>query len=832
MKLPITDLTNNLMFTSSGTVWATWRIDGQAYGHAPTKKKFLIKKLHEEFLQSLSGEVLLSGITANVDPASVAEAMLKGLEMEDVPRWCEEVGETLDQLENMELGVRTYWLSVPLKMSDPKDAFKRHLATGLSFISERLGLPRMAPHPELVEASFRSAQRVQGVLPSALKARPATPAEIVWLALHHQQRGLSLDDLTPGDGVDGTLGSEQSTSSYRVIDPFLDAGAQTDDPEVNTDRIFERRYLKVAANDEPSYQCLQVVSAMPTGGFRFPGGEWMAAIDQMPFAVDWVWRMRITSARAAKQENAKNESRLSDQYNQRTDTGITGSQSELDIHAQDLHQFQQDLGRSEREVKVQVTPIFVVAAPSAFEVRERAKQLKEFFTSMEVALYAPLPALQEELWWSMQIGVPALPLMREFEHETTSYHLAGAIPLASNRLGAEKGLLLGFNITGGVPAAVLADIEGTLMGDRSGSFAICAELGAGKTATVKTITGHIVDRGARFVAIDRSSTREWEFFGKSITDCVTVDVTAPEYSLDPLRVFGPEIGASHVESLVAMLMNIAPADDLGITLNEVLNPEYLAERGLDNLPDVITHLREGCELPEAVELGRKMAAFASRSLGKVFFDRSLPALPIDARGIVFCTYELSLPTSDELQNEHLFRHLSIEKIFGRALYATIAKLAHRVCFADRSDLALFLASEAHHLTSNPQGLEIVNEFLREGRKAKAAIGMDSHDPEEFGPKRGLIPMRLLMRQPDPELAVKGLHWLGLDEKDEELIETITGLSPMDSDNKVFPGREGEGMLQDSAGNIGLLQVALPNVEERRAAVLTTPEEHHGKKVVA
>lgn len=832
MRMPITALTRNLLFTDKGTIWAMWRVDGQAYGLAATKMKLAIKRLHEEFFQSLRGEAVLSGVTASVDPASIGEAMVDGLDLDRVPRWCEEVSATLDMLEDFELGNRSYWLAVPLKSNGPKEAATRMFESAATALKEWAAFPRSAPAPQLVDAALRQAALVERALPSKIKARPVTPAETYWYLLHQQQRGLSLDPVAPDgpSGVASNLDDDQEFSPR--LDPWIDRGAQTDTAEENKDRIYQRKYLKIVARQEPSYQALAYVSSMPKGGFTFPGGEWMAAVNELPFPVDWSWRMRITSARVARAENSKNESRLNDQYNQRTDTGITGSQAELDVHAQDLHEFQKALGRSEREVKISVAPVFVVAGTTAEEAKKRSEVLQEFYRNMDVELEIPLAAFQEDLWWSMVPGVPLTGVLQKHMLETTSFDLAGAIPLATSPLGTNKGILLGLNRTEGLPAAVLHDIDGAVTGNRSGSFAVCAELGAGKTFILKSITGAIVDLGGRFVAIDRSATREWAFFGQAISSSITVDVVYPKYSIDPLRVFGLEDGAEQVESMAAMLMGIAPTDPHGITLHEVLTPGYLKQHGLRTLSEVVGHLNNGCELPEAADLGRRMSAFASRSLGRVIFDDTLPALPLDARGIVFCTYGTELPTPNELASAHLFRQLSLQKIFGRALYAMIATLAYKICFADKNDLALFMASEAHHLTSNPQGEEIVNAFLREGRRAKAVIGLDSHDPEEFGPKRGLIPTRILMRQPDRDLAAKGLEWFGHDPKDEEMLELVQGFSPMGADNKVLPGREGEGLMQDMAGNIGEIQVTPPAVPERFEAVKTTPEAMFTQEVPA
>jgi len=831
MRIPYTDLTENLAFTDTGTVWATWRLEPQKYGYAPDKKRFMIKKLHEDLFQSIRGEAMLMGITASLDPAALVEAMIDGVDPQESPHWYDEVAQTLETWDDIDFGTRTFWLSIPLKASSPKEMLQRHATVLRRKFHEALALPGMSPEAGLLETGLHSSKQALQNLPMMFRARPATPAEHVWLALHHQQRGLYMDESV------GLQGHEQSLvegQAQIIPEPWIDQGAQTDSKDENRDRIFRRRYIKVAAASEPSYQQVLAIRTMPLGGFEFPGGEWMSAIDQLDFPVDWVWRLQITGAREAKKQNAVNESRLADQYEQRTDETVTGSNADLDVHQRDLQLYQRALGRTEREVSIVPTVLLAVGGSSAEEATQYGKQIIEFYRGMEIGVDAPLPKLQEDLWWSMLIGTPTKPVVKEFSlPPTTSFDLSGAIPVSNNALGAERGIMLGINTTGGRRTPVLHDIEGAVLGNKSGCFAVVAELGAGKTVTLKKETMAVAKRGGRYLVIDKSATHEWVAMAEAMKDIgiesTIIDLSNPRGSLDPLRVFGIEDGASHVESLAAMLMNIAPSDELGIVLNETLNPIFLEQHGIDSLGKLVRFLQEDATDALQKKLGRTMQAFSKKKQGRVIFDETLPPLSSDSRGIVFCTYGLDLPTPDELQSEHLFRQLSLEKIYGRAMYALIARISHQICFQDDSDLALFMASEAHHLTSNPQGLEIVNSFLREGRKAKAVLGMDSHDPVEFGPKRGLIPFRILMRHTDEEEAKKGLTYLGLDPQDQELVEKVRGFSPQQPDGKVILGREGECLIVDQSGNHGEMQVTLPAHKAHAKAILTTPEPAHAGK---
>jgi hypothetical protein len=204
------------------------------------------------------------------------------------------------------------------------------------------------------------------------------------------------------------------------------------------------------------------------------------------------------------------------------------------------------------------------------------------------------------------------------------------------------------------------------------------------------------------------------------------------------------------------------------------------------------------------------------------FDPTLPAVALTDRVLVILTHSLELPSRDELTNEHLFNQLSVEKIFGRALYSYIAVLAEKLCFEDRDTLAAFIVDEAHFVTSSTEGERAITRFVRDGRKHRAIVALGSQDAIEDFPSevlRGLIPVRILMRHTDKRLAERGLEWLGLD-PDEALVELVTkDLSPKIGD-QVPVHRRGEGVMRDAAGNIGRIKVLGPANAERNQAART------------
>jgi hypothetical protein len=454
----------------------------------------------------------------------------------------------------------------------------------------------------------------------------------------------------------------------------------------------------------------------------------------------------------------------------------------------------------------------------------------DYFAAASYKLALPLGS-QEELWWAMTPGVPTTRVVREYAQITTSRALSATIPLASTDLGDPKGSLFAANTASDRLGVVLHDPEGSSELDVSGSMGIVGELGAGKSVTLKKLAGDIVDRGGRIVVPDRTSMGEWANWAASVTSATVVDVAAPAVSLDPLRLFGPEVGARVAQSFLTPLLNVAPTSPDGVLLAEVLHPDYLQRHQLTGLGGLRSHLAEGCELQGAPEMARLMNVFARLDIGRVVFDESLPTVdPNQARAVIIRTHTLVLPSRDELEHEHLFRQLRPEKLFGRALYALIASFARHVCFADLRQLGAFIIDEAHHITASPEGeLEIV-DFIRDGRKHKAAAFLGSHDPEaDFGSAtlRGLIPYRLVMRQRDETLARRSLAWLGL-EADEDTVKMLReDTSPVKAGTGVPEERRGEGFFRDSSGNIGRVKILAPSLPARNEAVRTTPPEAQG-----
>lgn len=836
MRSPARAIAGHLMWTRTGSVWAIWRLNPLAYGYRPTKDKHEARSLHQALIRSLPGESLLLGVCAGLDPAAVVERMIEGVDLAACPDWAAECEATLDTLDAIGIGQRVYWLAVPLGDTSGKEKALEPFRAATADVRDMLGLPRPGVSDKEISRRLAQAKRVAEGIPAPFRPTPASAAQMVWLHLHAQQRGLFADVSLPDEP--GDLNAELLTprSGTALSEPLLDEGGQSDldRRQLSAWNPLERRYLKVAqphavTGTPASYQSMLVLADVPDEGMVFPGSEFLGRIDECGLEVDWAMRLTVRASDQVAKQNRRALINLNEQFDQRSGE-LSHGLNTLERAAADLAEYAQLLDSDKLEVEAQATIVFAVASDDPTDVADQARKLADYFGSAGYRLQQPL-GYQEDLWWAMIPGSPTTKTVTEFAQITTSKALSATVPFASTDLGDTSGSLLGINISTGRPGAVLHDIAGASFRDVSGSMGIAGALGSGKSVLMKMLCGDVVDRGGQIVVPDRTTMGEWAHWASSVTKAVIVDIANPTVSLDPLRMYGPQIGSRITQSFLTTLLNVAPTSQLGVALSEVLEPAYLAKHQLTGLGDLLNHLNSGqAELddaPAAKSLARMMNVFARKDLGRVVFDNMLKPLRPSAPAIIIRTHTLELPNAEELLTPQLFEQMSVEKIFGRATYTLLAGLARQICFSDRSRLGVFAVDECHHLTNSPEGEAAIKDFVRDGRKHQGAVILGSHDPEaDFGSEtlRGLIPTRIQMRQTDKNLARKGLRWLDMDPNDEDLLDMLINDTSPSGPHGVPEHRRGEAFMRDSSGNVGRIKVLAPALPARNQAVRTSPPE--------
>ena len=839
MRLPITAMRGQLMWTRGGTVWATWRLQGMSKGLGNSEVNTVRRNAHRALFQSILGEYMLLGLTTEISSDAVADQMLAGVDASKHPGWAEEVLLTADQVDQDPQGQREFWLSVPLKRTGIRDvgtAFFRYLEDSCR---EYGALPMRPPSPAETYSAMRAALKIEKAIPKVFGPTRASVREQVWIQNHSNLRGLFVDEAAPApavpdlNGVSGirAAAGEHTATAKSVSIPVLDEGGQSDQSSKFARlNAVNRRYLKVHDMREgtTSYQVMMALSGGPKGGWE-EDLDWVGAIDELGVNADWVFRIQSVKAREAKNRNKRTEANLTDQMDQQEGTAaITGGGGELDQSAMDLAEYHLRLGLSEREVEIQATMIVAVGADTAEEVKETAEFVRKYFAdSLEFQFDVPFGA-QEALWWAMRPGTAMDRNVREFAEIATGADFATIAPITTSDIGDPQGIRFAETSLG---RQVMLDLWGQIIGDVSGSIAIAGEPGGGKSVAMKDLLGAIHDRGGRFVAIDRTPAREYGTFALSLDPEHTAiaDLTEPEFSLDPLRIFGARTGAAHMLTLCAALLAVPVRSPEGVMLASLLDADNAQRLGLTSARKVLTELERISETtPEAKTLAGLMRLYANTQFGTVLFDDTLPPLDLSCRGIVFLTHGVTLPSLEQVQNIEQYHQLGPQPLFGQAMYAMLTSIAEEICFKDKNELAAFAADELEHITATVQGEQAINRFVRDGRKHGAPVILASQDARDFGTEitRGLIKNRILMRQTDEDLAIANLEWFHKGFGNiPELVQMVTeNLSPLGSDGKVPLNRRGEGLMRDARGRMGRIRKTVSLRPKRREATLSTPQD--------
>lgn len=490
-QTPYTDLQGQLAWTRSGHVWAGWRITHPLpYGERGLEDKEKVASVHRALAQAFGGEAVLQGLISNISPETTVRRMLarhapEAWEM--VPDAVAEASATLDQLQDIVLGERTFWLWVPLRnlgwgvVTAPAKAARRSVMDAAAMPVDRVSAAEVA-------ARQHQADELGAMIPHVLAPRPVTPAERIWVWAHSCTRGLWSAPPSVEDAQE-----ERVHSGCAVSEPILDPGGGTDQEGSRTGLVnpLSRRYVKVtstAAQDEgfaSSYQSVLAVRDMPAEGMAFPGSEYLGLIDNFGVMVDWTVRLRINSRDKVLKETQRAVREVNDQYGHQ-DSADSGSHS-LDQAADLLSQYQKIFTTTPNELDVQHTTLYVVSGRSADECQGAARQLIAAMKQSNIRLERPMGKAQAELWWGATPDTPTNATTRRYTQRTTASDFSLAVPFISTRVGDSRGWLLGFNRS--VPtmtsAVHLAMMDAPLKGGSS-SLGVGGELGSGKALALDT----------------------------------------------------------------------------------------------------------------------------------------------------------------------------------------------------------------------------------------------------------------------------------------------------------------------------------------------------------
>lgn len=837
MRIPVRHIAGNVIWTRHGTCWALWRVEGS--GHAQSSRTIKERRLRalESLVKQLRGEAMLLSLCPQVDPAEVVRRMTDSVDLAASERYEQLATRVWDQLERLELTSRTDWLAVPLPAGTKRQTAGMAIDAARSEMALQLGLlPAPVSGREEVRR-MQQAQELAATWPSTVALRPAAEAEILWIYGHSARRGV-LEPLLPDPEQPTGRGLGAAALGQVVLAEGALPVEDSDDDGAHRGR-FGRRWLQVSTEWGESYQTVLALTEMPER-FVFPGSEYLASLDEFAFPVDWAMRIKVTPGDVAEAKARRKARELAGQAGEYEGETADVPSRVLDA-ADGMDEYRTAITSSKTEVEVQAMGALCVWGATPAEAEARAADLQTHFAGNDYTFTRPLGE-QEHLWHGMLPGARTPKVMASYAQVLLARDFAMAGAFAGSALGDAKGPLYGLQLAGGGTRPVLTDWSLGPQKSASASAAFIGELGGGKSVAMKTAVYGILAAGrkagqpgsrGRAVIVDRTPQQEWVRYAKACpgtTQVITIDDQA-QVSLDPLRTIRDRSQAQRrTESFLTLLLGIGPMSDQGIALSEAI--EATLAGSAPSMAALVSELQaRGKRDATSAAVARKLASVARKDLSRTIFDPSLPVVDTSkADAIVFATANLSLPKEHELAADQLST-LEFEKVFGRAALYLIAALCREICFANPHEFCVAVWDECWWLTSSPEGMALLLELVRDGRKHNAGVLAGSHDGEDIGPEasatgqviRGLLRRKFLFRQTDLILAKRGLAFLDLDPDDADLVELVTtGLSPMDVSDEVRAQRAGECLHRDLYGRIGGMQVVIPADPDAAAAIHSDP----------
>ncbi|MFL0176427.1 ATP-binding protein [Mycobacterium sp. SMC-13] len=817
---PTVSVFGNLRRMRDGSIWADYRMQGLAYGYTSDERKNDALVHHRNLFRKLPDHSVIAGHIAAMNPDEIMARVIAGTDLNTRPSWRQECeGKHEFFSSTVRSTERIFTLSFPVISSDAVSDW-----TGIGAAGRR---SRERDRAELMKAGDLAAAIITQ-LPSVFSFEPMTAAQMVWLWNHALSRG------GPAEIFPNAVGSNVSSPAGAFAMAEFDEGERR--PEKK--RWLPTSFAPLVKITQPgrigggeSWQTLLAIEALPLEGLQFPGSEFFTIADRVDgFDIDWAVRISKTSRDQAIARNGKNLRRLSEQVDER-DSEISFAHDTLSEQVMLLREYNSHLETNDDEVEVSLCPIFAVAGPTRAACEDGALKLVQAFERPRIKVVAPLGG-QRELWAAMNPGGTSHRSVADFSHVTISQFAAASVPLATNHLGDAKGPILALNLSGRRNQPVHTEWWRETVKDASSAVAIAGELGAGKTWLIMYMLFTLVDNGGQFLVIDRTDSGEYARPASTLAHHVIVDLSRPQWSIDPIRTLRSDLGVDAAVELLTPLFECEANSPMGITLGEVLRPEWQ----VDSIPSLLRVLQDGVDagrmpngkgLPAGWdELHRHLSFWEGRGYARSLFDPNLPAIDLNAEGIVIRTNRVEVPTTEEVASRE---SLAPSKIFGRAIYGLSMELGRQAFQLNKARPAAVGLDEAYHVTSTPTGLARTARLARDGRKDNISLILGSHDPVSdypAGTALDLIPTRYVMRHRDENLARRSLAWLGIDpDRNPHIVRDLTkNTSPKGPDGKVIRGREGEGYMRDARGDIGRIKVLGPSSAVRREAMSTTPPD--------
>ena len=745
---------DNLVVMPSGQVWAVFEaVDTWQYSVGTVAQRDQVLAEIEQMAASLPGESAILSVCPRVTVDDLAVSIEAGAGAVPSGVWS-------DWAELTASGLGDGWARarfLTFRVDAKRPFWKRGPATGT-----------------VVGAWKATADRVvAGFGPAAGRFRPADESVVRLLFARAFRRHVPHEPTW--SGCDGLPEGDVS----RLID---------------VDVTSTRRGLMVETPDgHTGFLAALTIADLPQDIVVPGGGEWLWALDQLAFPVDWAVVVRSTPNARALEAVRRKAKFTSGQVSERASE--SGGLPASLLAAVDGLDAEQELLTRTRQPGLRSTYVVTVGAGTAEELEDRVRAVVGCFPGGVYGIERPA-GHQMDL---VLAGLPGMhrvsPVLEGYVQHSLPDGLAAAAPLCGSGLGDGQGLIFGFRPHGlGEPVQVDLPLGPSIRRNPTpASIGLVGKTGSGKGVAAKTMMLGLVAAGAQVVAIDRTvlggdGRGEYVKLGDAMPDgsCEVVELGDPKVSLDPLVCLGGRQAMSVAKAFLGLLAQVdGPGDPAAGWIAEAV-AEVAAEVNGGRLVDVVDRLSS--KGGEAASLGRVLRGYESEPAAASVFSREGRPMDLGAGYTVLWAPNLRLPDPGA--------QVTAAQLAGQGALMLMAEAAAAALGRVGDRFGVLVLDEAWALLSTPSGVELVSTLARDGRKRGMGLVVASQSPDDF---------------PDAirdQLAYRAVF--NVDRGEHESALEFLGV-PQGSDAVGLLSSDGGGacVLRDRQGRVGPVQTLMP-----------------------
>lgn len=623
---------------------------------------------------------------------------------------------------------------------------------------------------------------------SALHGGPATTGDLVWL----YQRAFTRHQSDPDRPL------ARARWGAGEVEMLTDADV------VRTEHTKHLRLVDDAGETLVRwYTCLRFPDEIPA-----VGGEWMHALDVLPFPVEWSHRFLLRPHRDVAADAKKKRDLIRDQVSNAAGTGhhlpaeITDAADGADDIIDRFAKLQEPMAYGRVR--------FAVWASDIGQLDARSKAAVD--TLRDYGIEAAAMGGRDQ--WSHflealpgtrvgRIGGVAQPHMQR--HRVTVLGKSGL--RASSTVGDGEGPYIG-RAYGATVTPVYYDPLLVARRNIAPGVLITGTPGSGKTFAASLLLTHAVYRGAVGLAIDPKG--EFDGVAGLFGDSQIVKLTDDAYRgvFDPYRI--ADDPAAAVELAHGMIQLLVPGGLGDMAQTAMFACAEVAQQPHPTLSAVIDVLaRHGDR--RTVQLGETLRAVAAGRLGRLLFAGSLSPRMKMGRGLTVVQFDgMDLPDTDSDRADWTQTN--------RVSVAVLQMIAHGVrrvmTGLPASWPKIVVFDESHTLNATPAGRRLAPAMARLGRSANTVPVFVSQSARDFAADDGLrasVPTRFVFRNRDRDEAEACTRLLDLDAG--RLVPTIQQLET------------GQAIFADPYGGVGQVEVDAVFRLFADAFDTTPPEDH-------